>query len=182
MALDKLVDGAQLDADLTSVANAIRTKGGTSAQLAFPAGFVNAVDAIPTGGTPSEVVINLWEQPWEVGAVQGDKGKPYNSIKQANPNRLRGVNLFKTGNLPFTLSANFGSGEWVVQYQLYDETGTSISAFTVIAQDTELPTAPYIALVVRHSNGNLPMYVEDIQTIKPKLSLDLSWVDGSLSS
>ena len=50
MALDKLVDSTQLDADLTSVANAIRTKGGTSAQLAFPAGFVSAVEAIPTGG------------------------------------------------------------------------------------------------------------------------------------
>ena len=50
MAVDKLVDSTQLDADLTSVANAIRTKGGTSADLAFPAGFVSAVNAIPTGG------------------------------------------------------------------------------------------------------------------------------------
>lgn len=50
MALDKLVDGAQLDSDLVSVANAIRTKGGTSAQLAFPADFVSAVNAIQTGG------------------------------------------------------------------------------------------------------------------------------------
>lgn len=50
MAVDKLVDSTQLDADLTSVANAIRTKGGTSASLAFPAGFVSAVEAIPAGG------------------------------------------------------------------------------------------------------------------------------------
>lgn len=50
MAVDKLVDSTQLDTDLTSVANAIRTKGGTSASLAFPAGFVSAVNAIPTGG------------------------------------------------------------------------------------------------------------------------------------
>ena len=50
MAVDKLVDSTQLDSDLTSVANAIRTKGGTSASLAFPAGFVSAVQAIPTGG------------------------------------------------------------------------------------------------------------------------------------
>lgn len=53
MAVDKLVDSSQLDADLTSVANAIRTKGGTSAQLAFPADFVSAVQAIPTGTTPT---------------------------------------------------------------------------------------------------------------------------------
>lgn len=50
MAVDKLVDSTQLDADLTSVANAIRTKGGTSASLAFPAGFVQAIGDIPGGG------------------------------------------------------------------------------------------------------------------------------------
>ena len=50
MAVDKLVDSTQLDTDLTAVANAIRTKGGTSAQLAFPTGFVSAVEAIPAGG------------------------------------------------------------------------------------------------------------------------------------
>lgn len=49
MAVDKLVDSTQLDADLTSVANAIRTKGGTSAQLAFPAGFVSAIGNISGG-------------------------------------------------------------------------------------------------------------------------------------
>jgi len=38
------------DSDLTSVADAIRTKGGTSAALAFPADFVSAIAAIPTGG------------------------------------------------------------------------------------------------------------------------------------
>ena len=35
--------------DLTAVADAIRTKGSTSAPLTFPSGFVNAIDAIPTG-------------------------------------------------------------------------------------------------------------------------------------
>lgn len=50
MAIDKSIDSAQLDADLTSVANAIRSKGGTSAQLAFPADFVQAIEDIETGG------------------------------------------------------------------------------------------------------------------------------------
>ena len=48
MALDTLVDGTQLDADLTTVANAIRTKGGTSASLSFPSGFVSAINDITT--------------------------------------------------------------------------------------------------------------------------------------
>lgn len=51
MALDKLVDSSQLDTDLTSIANAIRAKSGGSGQLAFPSGFVSAVQAIPTGTT-----------------------------------------------------------------------------------------------------------------------------------
>ena len=50
MAVDKLVDSSQLNSDLTSVANAIRTKGGTSAQLTFPSGFVSAINDIVTGG------------------------------------------------------------------------------------------------------------------------------------
>lgn len=50
MGYDKLVDSSRLDASLATIADAIRTKGGTSASLAFPAGFVSAVEAIPTGG------------------------------------------------------------------------------------------------------------------------------------
>ncbi len=51
MSADKLVDSTQLDSDLTSVANAIRAKSGGSSQLAFPAGFVSEIQAIPSGGT-----------------------------------------------------------------------------------------------------------------------------------
>ena len=44
------------DTDLGAVADAIRTKGGTSADLVFPAGFVDAIDAISGGGgDPIEV-------------------------------------------------------------------------------------------------------------------------------
>ena len=56
MAYDKAVDSAQLDANLTSVADAIRTKGGTDAQLAFPSGFVSAVQAIETGGGNAGII------------------------------------------------------------------------------------------------------------------------------
>ena len=41
-----VVDGTSLSA----VADAIRTKGETSASLPFPTGFVNAINAIDTGG------------------------------------------------------------------------------------------------------------------------------------
>ena len=45
-----MADYLTTDTELTNVANAIRTKGGTSAALTYPAGFVSAIQAIPTGG------------------------------------------------------------------------------------------------------------------------------------
>ena len=38
------------DTSLTSIAEAIRTKGGTTNQLVFPAGFISAIEAIEAGG------------------------------------------------------------------------------------------------------------------------------------
>ena len=49
MALDKVVDSAALDAQLTYIADAIRSKGGTTDQLTL-AGMVDAINAIQTGG------------------------------------------------------------------------------------------------------------------------------------
>ena len=43
-------------ADLTAVADAIRAKGGTAAQLVYPSGFVSAIQAIQTGVTPQLIV------------------------------------------------------------------------------------------------------------------------------
>lgn len=49
MANYKFVDTDQLEADLTAVADSIRTKGGTSGKMTFPAGFASAVESISTG-------------------------------------------------------------------------------------------------------------------------------------
>ena len=39
------------DTELTSIADAIRTKGGTTENLTFPNGFVSAIEAISGGGS-----------------------------------------------------------------------------------------------------------------------------------
>ena len=54
--------------DLTSIANAIRTAGGTSAQLEFPTGFVNAIGNISGGGGGGNVVSGSF-----TGTTAGDK-------------------------------------------------------------------------------------------------------------
>lgn len=50
MAEYAVVNKTQLDADMTSVADTIRTKGGTTEQLAWPDGYNAAIEAIQTGG------------------------------------------------------------------------------------------------------------------------------------
>lgn len=73
MAYDKAVDSAALDAGLTSVADAIRQKGGTSAALSFPQGFVDAIGEISGGGggiavpayNPHVDADGVWHRPTE---------------------------------------------------------------------------------------------------------------------
>ena len=60
-----------VDTDLTAIASAIRTKGGTSAGLAFPSEFISAINAISGGGEDGD---NL---------SYGDKTKPLAGIGQA---------------------------------------------------------------------------------------------------
>lgn len=70
MASYKVLDADQLDADLGIVADAIRTKGGTSADLAFPDGFVSAVENIETGGGAEDLNAVLTEQEALIAELQ----------------------------------------------------------------------------------------------------------------
>ena len=51
-----MADYILTDTELTSVANAIRSKGGTSAALEWPSGFISAIQAIPTPPPGPEIV------------------------------------------------------------------------------------------------------------------------------
>lgn len=83
MAVDKLVDSTQLDADLTSVANAIRTKGGTSAQLAFPAGFISAIQNLGGDGLTNEVKQALLQIGQKVAYIDAEGQQYYNDLLAA---------------------------------------------------------------------------------------------------
>ena len=50
MAIDKAIDSTAFDSKLTSVADAIRTAGGTTEPMSFPSGMVEAITAIQAGG------------------------------------------------------------------------------------------------------------------------------------
>lgn len=62
MAVDKLVDSTQLDADLTDIADAIRAKTGKTADLTFPADFVSEIGSISGGGEEADFKdVNLYD-------------------------------------------------------------------------------------------------------------------------
>ena len=83
MSVDKLVDSTQLDADLTSVANAIRTKGGTSAQLAFPNGFISAIQNLGGDGLTNEVKQALLQIGQKVAYIDAEGQQYYNDLMAA---------------------------------------------------------------------------------------------------
>lgn len=54
MAVDKAIDSTAFDSKLTSVADAIRTAGGTTEPMSFPSGMVEAISALSGGAITFE--------------------------------------------------------------------------------------------------------------------------------
>ena len=91
-----MADYRATSTEFTAVADAIRTKGGTSAQLTWPNGFVSAVQAIPTGS----------------GVVQ-----PLSVTQNGTYNPPSGVD----GYAPITVNVSGGGSNTVVGAQGGDE-------------------------------------------------------------
>jgi len=101
--------------DLTSVADAIRTKGGTSAQLEFPSGFVSAIQAIKSGvtvqknsgsfttGTNGSATVNCGFRP-DMVYIKGDTDDGYN-----NSQAMAFDAESRTGNLNTAMWASDGA-------------------------------------------------------------------------
>lgn len=54
MAVDKAIDSTEFDSKLTTVEDAIRTAGGTTATMSFPTGMVDAISSLSSGGGGTE--------------------------------------------------------------------------------------------------------------------------------
>lgn len=133
MSVDKLVDSTQLDADLTSVANAIRTKGGTSASLAFPAGFVSAIGDIPTGGgDPNENLLKLAKD--ALTSVELDMGNTV--MKERMFNSAKALLTAKIWNIA-DASGQYG------QYIFYNCTNLQTAVLT--GSNARLPSNTFLS-------------------------------------
>jgi hypothetical protein len=54
MAVDKAIDSTEFDSKLTTVADAIRTAGGTTDTMSFPTGMIDAISSLSSGGGGTE--------------------------------------------------------------------------------------------------------------------------------
>lgn len=77
MALDKVVDSAVLDAEMASVANAIRAKTGNTDMLAWPDGFATAIAGI-TGGGGAGLAYDMGEFVLDADVKGLDPSLPHN--------------------------------------------------------------------------------------------------------
>lgn len=122
-----MADYLTTDTELASIANAIRTKGGTSAQLEYPSGFVTAIGDIQTGGgaTPKTVTITLTNP-----VNDGEAGAPACFVYESddgNDCTQIGSIPSPTGSVTVTVSKNLclvepNSSSWSAGYgsTLYD--------------------------------------------------------------
>lgn len=106
------------DTDLKKVADAIRAKGGTAAQMVYPAGFVSAVQAIQTG-TELQIIVTVTSG----ATVTATKG----SLSVSGTS----VNGMCTLTVP-------EEGEWTVSATLGGETSNSNIVNVVSSYDTTL--------------------------------------------
>ena len=162
----ELVDSTQLDADLTSVANAIRTKGETSESLSFPSDFISAINAIDTGGgggggdLPDNMSIedytvsttsalhtithSLWKIPDMFLIIPAEK--PTGNGANA-PFNIMGVNLTGSGvqDYPNKLisSCKKSNGDWDYSLGSQGWTGTTTSISLSFSTAARMPTGTY---------------------------------------
>ena len=132
-----MADYRVADSDLVSVANAIRTKGGTSSQLSFPDGFISAIGDISTGG--STLVTKLITENGTYNAAS-DNADGYSSVTVATqPKIVTGTfegssaekGSAKSVTIPYT-----GTG-YPVAGLIYPSNGTNKSGdtFASLVQD-----------------------------------------------
>ena len=151
MAIDKAVDSAQLDSGLSAIADAIRAKAGTSAQLAFPAGMESAVDSIVT---PGETVTYSQVNTAVKAYLDYVAAHPYESDDYTYSYIGQFTDEITNGDKPLGVTVNVQSGKLAVS----DSVGGTASKTVTAGQQTIYNIAPttdggdYINL---DANGNI---------------------------
>lgn len=110
-----MADYLTTDTELTSIANAIRSKGETSAALSYPSGFISAIQAIQTAGTYQSKVISPTESQQIVSPDSG-----YDALSSVTVNAISstyiGTDIIQKAAAtytPTTITQSIASGQYL---------------------------------------------------------------------
>ena len=141
--------------DLVSVADAIRTKGSTSASLSFPDGFVTAIGNISTGGGSTLITKSITAN--GTYNASGDSADGYSSVTVAVPSKLiTGTFTGSTAGAAMTVNIPYTGSGYPIWLLVYPANGTNKSgdAFAALVQRY----AECVFLMVKNDLSTAPTY------------------------
>lgn len=152
--------------DLTSVASAIRTKGGTSAALSFPTGFVTAIGNIPTGGG-TLITKNITAN--GTYNASSDNADGYSSVTVAVPSKLvTGTFTGTTEGVGMAVSVSYTGVGYPVAVVIYPSTGANKSGSSM--ETLVKKQAIIIYCAVKDDISSVPPYTSSTDASKASIS------------
>ena len=143
---------------MSSIANAIRTKGGTSASLLFPDGFLTAIGNIPTGDPPTLITKSITEN--GTYSAASDNADGYSSVTVSiNPKYVAGTFTGTTNGQAKTITIPYTGSGYPVAGIVFPSDGIYKSGSTFA--DTIQKKAVGLYSFVKSDSSSTPDYTND---------------------
>lgn len=167
MAVDRAIDSTEFDSKLTTVADAIRTAGGTTEPMSFPSGMVEAITAIQAGGGGIE--LNGYQVSERSFTISSDTSTFENySTSSAQWPLVTGTNL--TGkNFAFLLFIDPMSVITTLKphVSLLFASASSVDARTAgVSEGLDLRTGVFSGLIGKHKAKGVVLSDKETGTLK----------------